>query len=168
MINLRLEYSTIANNSFVDSHLGCCRSYPIEKNVKKTKVEASKWEKKEFMKSETKWTKCRMSARESERVRGSERGEGCWLTLGQCWRGAVAFGSWLWRVHNAYCRATHHTNVCADAFTQRPALALPLSRPFTLSSSLYFRFCRRRIQNLPLSPSFPHKLAAFGKKICEE
>lgn len=67
-----------------------------------------------------------MSARESGRVRGSERGEGCWLTLGQCWRGAVAFGSWLWRVHNAYCRATHHTNVCADAFTQRPALALYL------------------------------------------
>lgn len=67
-----------------------------------------------------------MSAREPGRVRESERGEGCWLTLGQCWRGAVAFGSWLWRVHNAYCRATHHTNVCADAFTQRPALTLYL------------------------------------------
>lgn len=67
-----------------------------------------------------------MSARELGRVRESERGEGCWLTLGQCWRGAVAFGSWLWRVHNAYCRATHHTNVCADAFTQRPVLALYL------------------------------------------
>lgn len=74
------------------------------------------------MKSETKWTKCKMNASEPERARASERGEGCWLTLGQCRRGAVAFGSWLWRVHNAYCRATYHTNVCADAFTQRPAL----------------------------------------------
>lgn len=76
-----------------------------------------------------------MSARESGRVRGSKRGEGCWLTLGQCWRGAVAFGSWLWRVHNAYCRATHHTNVCADAFTQRPALALYLYLVRSLSLS---------------------------------
>lgn len=64
-----------------------------------------------------------MSARESGGARESEREEGCWLTLGQCWRGAVAFGSWLWRVHNAYCRATHHTNVCADAFAQRSALS---------------------------------------------
>lgn len=50
----------------------------------------------------------------------TEREELC-LTFGQCRRGAVAFGSWLWRVHNAYCRATHCTSVCANASTQRDA-----------------------------------------------
>lgn len=122
------------------------------------------------MKSGTKWTKYRVSARESGWVRESERGEGCWLTLGQCRRGAVAFGSWLWRVHNAYCRPTYHTNVCADASIQRLALPPPLSRLLALSLSPVLSFLSKaNTQNLSLFPSFAsntvvfRKLAAFGE-----
>lgn len=61
----------------------------------------------------------------SERERGREGEKELWLTFGQWRRGAVAFGSWLWRVHNAYCRATHRTNVCANASAQRATAAPP-------------------------------------------
>lgn len=65
---------------------------------------------------------------EGRKETGKRAGEGekeLWLTFGQWRRGAVAFGSWLWRVHNAYCRATHRTNVCANASTQRATAAPP-------------------------------------------
>lgn len=106
-----------------------------------------------------------MSAGELERVRGSERGEGCWLTLGQCRRGAVAFGSWLWRVHNAYCRATYHTNVCADAFTQRLALPPPLSRSLrSLFIAVLSFLSKTNIESSFFgNAAVSHKLVAFGK-----
>lgn len=116
------------------------------------------------------WTKYIGCTRESSgRTWESERVEGCWLTLGQCRRGAVAFGSWLWRVHNAYCQATHHTNVCADASTQR---VLAISSSISYARAPFIRrtcaSVRRRIHVHTIflfrkTPSFLVNSRAFGK-----
>lgn len=57
-----------------------------------------------------------------------------------------------------------YKRVCWRFHTTASSICLPLSHPFALSSSQYFRFCRRRTQNLPPSSLFSHKLSQLSAR----